>query len=229
MLGLAAAAVVAPGLVVGHRDGQPTADLVDTIDARDDDDASRSGSRMSTAGSSQGSSSQGSPTPGSSSPSPSQPGETASPTPVPTPKRQAVPDEPAPRPAPKAAPASPTKAPTSEDAEIVALGNAARRAEGLADLTVSTCARAQAVARATRLADEGRFEHDPLDPIVKECGSGMVGENLALGYPTAKATVDAWLASPGHRANLLSPKYTSIGVACVPSDRGRLCAQVFLG
>ena len=42
----------------------------------------------------------------------------------------------------------------------------------------------------------------------------IIGENLALGnFKDSKALVDAWMASPGHRANILNGKYTEIGVA----------------
>ncbi len=42
----------------------------------------------------------------------------------------------------------------------------------------------------------------------------IIGENLALGdFATDKELVDAWMASPGHRANILNKKYTEIGVA----------------
>ncbi len=42
----------------------------------------------------------------------------------------------------------------------------------------------------------------------------IIGENLALGnFKDAKALLDAWMASPGHRANILNQKYTEIGVA----------------
>lgn len=134
-----------------------------------------------------------------------------------------------PAPAPPAAPSPAAAAPSSVDAQIVTLGNTARRSLGLPDLAVDECARQQAGARAALLVAEGRFEHDPLEPVLAACGGRTVGENLALGYPTAQATVDAWLASPGHRANLLSASFTGIGVACVDSPRGRLCAQVFVG
>lgn len=117
--------------------------------------------------------------------------------------------------------------PTIED-EIVALTNEARRDAGLEPLEVSTCAADQAASRTAVLVAEGRFEHDPLEPILRDCGSRSVGENLALGYPTAQATVDGWLDSPGHRDNLLGD-FTEIGVGCTDSDRGPLCAQVFLG
>lgn len=43
----------------------------------------------------------------------------------------------------------------------------------------------------------------------------MAGENLAKNYPTAQETVNAWMASPTHRANILNTKYQDIGLAVV--------------
>jgi uncharacterized protein YkwD len=43
----------------------------------------------------------------------------------------------------------------------------------------------------------------------------VAGENLAKNYPTAQATVDAWMASPTHRANMLNTTYRDIGFAVV--------------
>jgi uncharacterized protein YkwD len=43
-----------------------------------------------------------------------------------------------------------------------------------------------------------------------------VGENIAWGTgsrATPKATVRAWMRSPGHRRNILNPEYRHIGVA----------------
>lgn len=40
----------------------------------------------------------------------------------------------------------------------------------------------------------------------------MFGENLAKGYPTSEETVTAWMNSPGHKANILNPNFTYIGV-----------------
>ena len=40
------------------------------------------------------------------------------------------------------------------------------------------------------------------------------GENLALGdFKNANELVAAWMASPGHRANILNGVYRDIGVA----------------
>ena len=42
----------------------------------------------------------------------------------------------------------------------------------------------------------------------------VTGENLALGdFKSEKDLVDAWMASPGHRANILNTDYTEIGIA----------------
>ena len=42
----------------------------------------------------------------------------------------------------------------------------------------------------------------------------IIGENLALGnFDGDKALVDAWMASPGHRANILNVRYREIGIA----------------
>ncbi|MDO8655310.1 MAG: CAP domain-containing protein [bacterium] len=41
-----------------------------------------------------------------------------------------------------------------------------------------------------------------------------IGENLALGnYKDDQALVQAWMDSPGHRANILNTKYQEIGIA----------------
>ena len=42
------------------------------------------------------------------------------------------------------------------------------------------------------------------------------GENIAAGYASVDAVMDGWTASAGHCANLMSPNFTEIGVACVP-------------
>jgi uncharacterized protein YkwD len=132
------------------------------------------------------------------------------------------------------APAStaPTQTPSATPSvveEIVTRTNDERVAAGVAPLTVSVCATEQAAARTALLVAEDRFEHDPLEPVLEACGARAVGENLALGYPTPLALVAGWMGSPGHRANLLNPAYTQIGVACTTAPRGPLCAQVFVG
>lgn len=47
-------------------------------------------------------------------------------------------------------------------------------------------------------------------------GSGSVGENIAWGQgslATPRATMAAWLLSPGHRRNLFTAKWRDLGIA----------------
>jgi uncharacterized protein YkwD len=43
----------------------------------------------------------------------------------------------------------------------------------------------------------------------------VAGENLAKNYPTADATVEAWMNSASHRENILNGKYADVGFAVV--------------
>ena len=40
-----------------------------------------------------------------------------------------------------------------------------------------------------------------------------LGENLARGQFTAQEVVGDWMASPGHRRNILEPEFTEMGIA----------------
>ena len=45
----------------------------------------------------------------------------------------------------------------------------------------------------------------------------IIGENLAVGYPSAERVVTGWMSSPGHRANILQRSFDEIGIAFDPS------------
>ena len=68
---------------------------------------------------------------------------------------------------------------------------------------------------------KGYFEHiSPNGTGVGDLGSEVgyeyiiIGENLALGnFKDDQSLVDAWMASPGHRANILNNRYKEIGVS----------------
>ncbi|MEI7688767.1 MAG: CAP domain-containing protein [Candidatus Nomurabacteria bacterium] len=68
---------------------------------------------------------------------------------------------------------------------------------------------------------KGYFEHVSPDGVgVADLGTQVgyeyiiIGENLALGnFKDDQSLVDAWMASPGHRANILNNKYSDIGVS----------------
>ncbi|MBI3689095.1 MAG: CAP domain-containing protein [Actinobacteria bacterium] len=56
--------------------------------------------------------------------------------------------------------------------------------------------------------------------------TGSVGENVARGYPTPTAVMTAWMASSGHRANIVNCSYTAMGAAYAA---GGWWTQVFGG
>lgn len=43
-----------------------------------------------------------------------------------------------------------------------------------------------------------------------------LGENIAAGYVGIDSVMNGWVASDGHCANLMSPNFTEVGLACVP-------------
>jgi uncharacterized protein YkwD len=44
----------------------------------------------------------------------------------------------------------------------------------------------------------------------------LLGENIAAGYDTPAATVQAWMASDGHCANMMNSQFEDIALACIP-------------
>jgi uncharacterized protein YkwD len=69
------------------------------------------------------------------------------------------------------------------------------------------------------------LSHDNFTPrsqdIMRTLGAKSIGENVAYNSSTAQAAFDAWLASPGHKANI-EGAYTSFGLSIrVNSATGR--------
>lgn len=54
-----------------------------------------------------------------------------------------------------------------------------------------------------------------------------IGENVAMGQPTAAAVMAAWMNSPGHRQNILNPAFTELGVGYATGANRPYWAQVF--
>lgn len=57
--------------------------------------------------------------------------------------------------------------------------------------------------------------------------SKPVGENIAMGQNSSAEVINAWMNSSGHRANILNPGYTRIGVAAYTTPEGTIywCQQ----
>ena len=96
-------------------------------------------------------------------------------------------------------------------------------------LRLSRCLDDFAERQARRMAEQQRLYHQNLGPILRKCNLRMVGENVAYGYPTGKAAVNAWMRSPGHRANLLEKSFRLDGVGAVKGKDGRWYVAQVLG
>jgi uncharacterized protein YkwD len=91
--------------------------------------------------------------------------------------------------------------------------NVARRRHDLPPLKRIPCLRRIAVRWAEHLAATGDFEHQDLGVIFRRCdGARSAGENIARGGVTPRGMVRMWMRSSGHRANILSPDFTHLGV-----------------
>ncbi len=106
--------------------------------------------------------------------------------------------------------------------EIIVLTNMERaNVAGLPPLQENVLLDAAAAIKLNDLFKEQYFAHispsgvGPGDLAI-EAGYNYVveGENLAEGdFMSTQNLMDAWMASPGHRANILNDRYTNIGVA----------------
>lgn len=70
------------------------------------------------------------------------------------------------------------------------------------------------------MAETGDFTHNPSYTDSYPTGWTAAGENIAKGQ-APKDVVAAWMASPGHRSNILSPDYTHIGIGFAKDGNGR--------
>lgn len=115
---------------------------------------------------------------------------------------------------------APATSPNDElTAEVVRLVNVERAKEGLAPLGTYESLTAAAQIRAGEIVNlfshtrpDGSSCFTAMDETGAKTGAFTYGENIAAGNATAAATVEQWMNSPGHRANILNPDYTHIGV-----------------
>jgi subtilisin family serine protease/uncharacterized protein YkwD len=107
-------------------------------------------------------------------------------------------------------------------AEALTRINIARQAVELPPLSYSEALTEAAREHAKDLLSNSAFQHQGSDggwPVDRALRHGHpathLGENLAVGYATAREAVDAWLANSGSRANLLEGRFTHAGLAFV--------------
>lgn len=129
----------------------------------------------------------------------------------------------------------PDPALASLEADVVALCNAERKKNGLKPLTINW-----EVARVARYKSEDMknlkyFSHEspvygsPFQMLKSfNIKYKTAGENIAKGQKTAKAVVDAWMNSAGHRANILNASFTETGVGFCEGNGTTYWTMIFI-
>ena len=119
----------------------------------------------------------------------------------------------------------------SEEQSFLDRTNAMRRTAGIRELEELGVLSTKAEAWAQYMARTGRLAHSTLSAGLAGLPYKSLGENVGV----ASGGKDPWLqihnafaASPAHRANLLNPKFTHMGVGVAVGADGRVwVAEVF--
>lgn len=116
--------------------------------------------------------------------------------------------------------------PVSAEHQFVDLINRERRDRGLRPLATDSDLVAGARLQADAIRDAGRLYHNP-DLGSVTTGWTKLGENVGYGS-TVSGLHAAFMNSPGHRANILDPDYTHIGVGVVVEGSRIWVGEVFM-
>jgi len=132
---------------------------------------------------------------------------------------QAEPTELASAPAPLAAPTA------SLADQVLALVNKERQAAGVKPLRLNAQLTSAAEAHSQDMALNDYLAHQGLDGRSSEArilatgyNAFVTAENVAGGLATPETVVQAWMDSPGHRANILNSNLTEMGVGFYALD-----------
>ncbi|WP_458406859.1 CAP domain-containing protein [Anaerotignum sp.] len=115
---------------------------------------------------------------------------------------------------------------------VVDLVNEERAKENLAPVTLDRAATTAAQVR----AEEAKCCWSHTRPDGRKCFTALTeagviyraaGENLAGRIATPEKVVQAWMDSPGHRKNIMNPRYSQIGIGYVAD--GNYWGEFFVG
>lgn len=114
--------------------------------------------------------------------------------------------------------------------EVLDMVNAERKKAGLKALEMDKTMLGYAMQRAAECAvyySHTRPSGENCFSIIKEHRGAA--ENIAAGYPTAKDVMNGWINSPGHKANILTADFQSMGVGVFKLGRYYYWCQLFNG
>lgn len=120
-------------------------------------------------------------------------------------------------------------------AATLCLMNIERKAAGRPELRQQVTLRVVATRYSRQMVEDNFFSHvspsgSTLSSRIKRSSylkgarSYALGENLAWGQgslATPREIVESWMDSPGHRANILSPKFKDVGIGVVEGTPGK--------
>lgn len=124
-------------------------------------------------------------------------------------------------PSPSTPPSGTAPNPPRDDlaSQVVALVNVERARAGCGPVTPDPALTRAAQHHSADMASHAYFSHTSPDgrgfaQRIRSEGwvGGPLAENIAAGQRGAGAVMEAWMASPGHRANILDCAYRAIGV-----------------
>ena len=116
-----------------------------------------------------------------------------------------------------ASPASAEPSPASMISEF-------RAKQGEGSVVIDATLNRIALDQAKAMAAKDRLDHDVLGSFnsrMAPAKAGRAAENIAYGHDGFKKTLDQWIASAGHRKNLLLSKASRVGVASAKSPTSR--------
>ncbi|MEP5254935.1 CAP domain-containing protein [Winogradskyella rapida] len=108
--------------------------------------------------------------------------------------------------------------------EIMELINAYRINEGLNTLANNTTVKAVASTHTEYMIEVNNVSHDNFflrkQSLQANADADVVSENVAYGFSSAESVVNAWIASPGHRDNIVGD-YTDFDVSAEQNSNGK--------
>lgn len=129
--------------------------------------------------------------------------------------------------APPAPPVSAPSAPLNMSSACTDLVNAARVNAGLAPVTMVGSLNQAATDHSTYQAKQQTMTHtgsNGSDAGQRIEAQGFAwstyAENVAAGQADCPSVINAWMGSESHRANILNPAITSIGIGAVTGSNG---------
>jgi len=125
-----------------------------------------------------------------------------------------------------------TYALADKTSDVLTLINQERKAAGLKNVSLSDELNRVAQLRAAEIVDawsHTRPNGEEWKTAFADTGvtASYRGENLAKGQYSAEMVVGDWMASQGHKENILDKKFTKMGVASVVVDGVTYWVQVF--